>query len=378
MLLRSWATPVSARFYLPELDVIRFVAFFLVFLSHVVPGEPEFYQRAGIAQPAATAIVSLAAGGAFGVDLFFALSSFLITTLLLRERQATGNIDVAAFYWRRILRIWPLYFTFLLVLAPGIEALLPGVGDTLSTRDLVAFMLFVGNWAFVLWGYARGIAGPLWSVSVEEQFYLLWPLLLRGFTKRLTGALVTIWIVSMTTRAALVLAGAAHPQIWCNTVAHLDPMVCGGLVAVAFNRQEITLPRWSRVGLLCCGIGIFALAGRFGDFAGSRSLVTYPVVAVGSCMFILAGLRPRIGLAAGTLVRPFVYLGKISYGLYVFHFAFILLLGVGAAHTPGRRALLICFAFLCTVAAAATSYHFLERPFLGLKKRFSYVASRPV
>jgi peptidoglycan/LPS O-acetylase OafA/YrhL len=120
------------------------------------------------------------------------------------------------------------------------------------------------------------------------------------------------------------------------------------------------------------------LAGHFGDFAGLRSLVTYPAVALGSCMFIIAGLRPRIGLTERTVVRPVVYLGKISYGLYVFHFTFIMLLGVGAAHTPGRRALLICVAFLCSVAAAATSYHFLERPFLALKKRFTYIASRPL
>jgi peptidoglycan/LPS O-acetylase OafA/YrhL len=370
----SRRTLVSARFYLPELDVVRFVAFFLVFLSHVVPGEPEFYQHAGIGQAAATAIVSLAAGGAFGVDLFFALSAFLITTLLLREHQATGTIDVASFYWRRILRIWPLYFTFLLLLAPWIQIMLPG--DTLPTRDLIAFALFVGNWAFVLWGYARSIVGPLWSVSVEEQFYLAWPLLLRCFSRRLPGALLAIWVISITTRTALVLAGATHPQIWCNTVAHLDPIACGGLLAVAFNRKEIALPTWPRVVLLCCGVGMFALAGHFGDFAGPRSLVTYPVIALSSCMFIVASLKPRIELTQHAWAKPVLYLGKISYGLYVFHLMFIRLLGVDAAHTPGRRAVLICAALLSSAAAAATSYRILERPFLALKSRFTHIASR--
>jgi peptidoglycan/LPS O-acetylase OafA/YrhL len=372
----SSGTPVAARFYLPELDAIRFVAFLLVFLSHVVPGEPEFYRHAGITQSVATAIVSLAAGGAFGVDLFFALSAFLITTLLLREQQVSGNIDVASFYWRRILRIWPLYFTFLLLLAPWVRRFLPG--DTLPTRDVIAFALMVGNWAFVLWGYARSSVGPLWSVSVEEQFYLAWPLVLRRFSASLPGALLAIWGVSIATRTALVLAGAAHPQIWCNTMAHLDPIAGGGLLAVVFNRQRIALPTWARVALLCCGVGIFALAGRYGDFAGPRALVTYPVVALSSCLFIAASLRPRIDLAQQALVRPVLYLGKISYGLYVFHLMFIMLLGVGAAQTPGRRALLICVALLCSVAAAATSYHILERPFLALKARFTHIASRPL
>jgi peptidoglycan/LPS O-acetylase OafA/YrhL len=107
-----------SRFYLPGLDLIRFLAFGLVFLSHVVPGEPEFYRQAHLPDAIATIIVSVAAGGAFGVDLFFALSSFLITTLLTREHHATGVIDVPAFYLRRILRIWPLYFTFLLLVTP--------------------------------------------------------------------------------------------------------------------------------------------------------------------------------------------------------------------------------------------------------------------
>jgi len=370
------ASLTPTRFYLPELDLVRFVAFFLVFSSHVVPGEPEFYQQAGIPGPIATAIVSVAAGGAFGVDLFFALSSFLITALLLQERKVTGDIDVVSFYLRRVLRIWPLYFTFLLVVAPLVRAVIPD--DRLPARDTVAFALLVGNWAFVVWGYAHSIVGPLWSVSVEEQFYLVWPPLLRSFTGHLAGALLGVWVVAITTRTALVLMGAVHPQIWCNTVAHLDPIACGGLLAVIFHKRNIALGAWSRVAFICCGIGVFALAGRFGDFAGPRALVTYPVVALASCGFVVASLRPKIDLTRRALLRPVLYLGKISYGLYVFHFMFITLVGVGAAHTLGRRVLLIGVAFACSVLAAALSYQVLERPFLALKKRFSYILSRPV
>lgn len=369
-------TLAPARFYLPELDLLRFVAFFLVFLSHTVPGEPEFYQQAGIPGPAATAIVSLAAGGAFGVDLFFALSAFLITSLLLREQLTTGHIDVVSFYVRRVLRIWPLYFIFLLVLAPLIRTAIPG--DSLPTRDLVAFALLVGNWAFVLWGYAHSIVGPLWSVSVEEQFYLLWPLLLRRFSGHLTGALLGVWVLSIVTRTGLVLMGAVHPQIWCNTLAHLDPIACGGLLAVLFNKQSLTPGLSLRVALLCCGFGVFALAAHSGDFAGPRALLTYPLVALASCMLIVASLRPRIDLTRHPLIRPVLYLGKISYGLYVFHLTFIMLLGVGAAHTPGRRIGLIYAAFLCSVAAATLSYSVLERPFLALKMRRTYIPSRPL
>jgi peptidoglycan/LPS O-acetylase OafA/YrhL len=370
------ATLAPTRFYLPELDLIRLLAFLFVFLSHVVPAEPEFYLQAGIPGPVATAIVSVAAGGAFGVDLFFALSSFLITTLLLHERDETGDIHVVSFYLRRVLRIWPLYFTFLLILAPLVRMIIPG--DRLPARDSVAFALLVGNWAFVAWGYAHSIVGPLWSVSVEEQFYLVWPALLRRFPGHLPGALLTVWVVSIATRTVLVLMEVAHPKIWCNTIAHLDPIACGGLLAVVFHKHPIAPGLGSRVALLSCAVAVFALAGHFGDFAGPRALVTYPGVAVASCGFIVASLHPKTDLTRHPLARPVLYLGKISYGLYVFHLMFITLLAVGAAHAPARRVLLICAAFLCSVIAATLSYQVLERPFLALKKRVTYIPSRPL
>lgn len=366
----------AGRFYLPELDLIRLFAFFLVFLSHVVPGDPEFYARAHIPESAAAVIVSVAAGGAFGVDLFFALSSFLITTLLIRERHASGRIDIVSFYLRRILRIWPLYFMFLLIVTPLVHPLV--ADDVLPARDAVAFVLLLGNWAFVLWGYAHSFLVPLWSVSVEEQFYLGWPLLLRRFPTHLLGALVGLWLLCAAARLLLVLMGAVHPQIWCNTIAHLDPIIGGGLLALIVNERAINLPNSLRLVLFCCGVGVFALAARFGDFVGPRSLITYPAVAFAACALIVASLHPKVELNRYTVLKPLFHLGKISYGLYVFHLMFITLLGVGAAHTLGRRAGLICAALLCTVLAALASYRFLETPFLALKTRFTYIASRPL
>ena len=117
-LRRLHAPEKLPRYYRPELDVLRFFAFFMVFLSPVVPGDVAFFTEAHIPSRVANLIISMSAGGAFGVDLFFTLSSFLITTLLLREKEAYGAIAVNSFYIRRMLRIWPLYFFFLLVVAP--------------------------------------------------------------------------------------------------------------------------------------------------------------------------------------------------------------------------------------------------------------------
>src|SRR4051812_38005280 len=160
---RAGLDPVSRRYYRPELDVLRFVAFLLVYLSHVVPGDPVFFTQLHIPRQIAGFIIAFAAGGSWGVDLFFALSSYLITTILLRERQEVGRIDVGSFYLRRVLRIWPLYFVFLLCVVPLIRWWLPA--DEMSGNYALTHALFVGNWACVFWGYPHSIAGPLWSVS---------------------------------------------------------------------------------------------------------------------------------------------------------------------------------------------------------------------
>src|SRR5688500_16368284 len=143
--LRPGRVSTQGRYYRPELDVLRFFAFFLVFLSHTVPGDEAFWAQTPVAGAAAGLIVGLAAGGAFGVDLFVALSSFLITTLLLREREAGGTVDVKAFYVRRVLRIWPLYFVFMLVITPMMSYVL--ADESMPLKYTVAFLLLAGNWA---------------------------------------------------------------------------------------------------------------------------------------------------------------------------------------------------------------------------------------
>lgn len=141
--------------------------------------------------------------GGFGVDLFFVLSSYLITTLLMREIGATGHINVPAFWVRRAkrLRIWPLYFSFV----PGCALV-----GAISPRMAGAMAVFAGNWAMITWGDLAGVAGPLWSVSVEEQFYLTWPLVLAVVPRRrLRLVSVGLIAVAIGTRYAVLSNGAS-------------------------------------------------------------------------------------------------------------------------------------------------------------------------
>jgi peptidoglycan/LPS O-acetylase OafA/YrhL len=368
----------AGRFYCPELDVLRFGAFLMVFVTHTLYGRAEMYAQYGVPALAAGILAGLVRAGAYGVDVFFTLSSYLITTLLLREYRQFGSIDVRAFYVRRILRIWPLYFLFLLVAIPLVDTALPG--NHLSAGYLAAFLLLCGNWACALHGYQSNAAMPLWSVSIEEQFYLAWPWVMSRWIRR-TGAIAWgMLIAASATRLALVIyrqyhpAAVAHPEIWCNTLARLDPIAAGALLALWLDRREWDLPvRW-RVPLGSGGLALLGGAGLWGALDGWRALYSYPLVALGAGLVLLSVLG--LHLRDGAMLRALAHLGKISYGLYVFHQACLGLCWKDHP-SPGRAVAAKLAGFLLTVAVAMVSYRYFESPFLRLKESFARVLSRP-
>jgi len=327
---------VPTRFHRPELDALRFGAFFLVFLHHALPHSSAGYPFAG---PAAQILAAVARAGALGVDLFFALSSYLITELLLREHRATGTLNIRAFYTRRILRIWPLYFFALLVLAPAMQPALPA-------NYIAGFALLGGNWICAFAGYPASPFALLWSVSIEEQFYLVWPCLVRGHVRRIGQYAVGMLVLACITRIVLAATGAIHPGVWCNTLARLDPIAGGALLSL-WN----TKPR-PRMWLAGIGLSGLLLIGGFTDHAGWITVVSYPLAAA----FAVTILYGTLGYACRS--KTLVYLGKISFGLYVFHVAAIEVVGP-LAGLP------------LTIALGALSYRFLEAPFLRLKQRYS-------
>jgi peptidoglycan/LPS O-acetylase OafA/YrhL len=347
----------------------------MVFASHVFPGEPTFYSQLHIPPSASRLIIALAASGAFGVDLFFALSSFLITTLLLKEHRLRGSIDISSFYLRRVLRIWPLYFVFLLIVAPIADQRLSGAAMPL--KYIAAFALLSGNWACAHWGYPHSVAGPLWSVSIEEQFYLTWPLIMRRWIHHLARVALAFLFISFAVRVWLVIDGAQHPQIWCNTLARLDPIAGGVLLAVFAGRREISIPSPVRALMLLVSVGLLLCLGIYGDFVGTRALLTFPIVTLVCVTLILCTLNYRIPSRLAPAGRVLAYLGRISYGLYVFHLLFIFVFDVSSTHGAVARPGRAIAAFLATVVTAAISYHFFEKYFLWVKDRFSHVKSRP-
>ncbi len=374
----------AERFYLPELDVLRFFAFLGVFADHI---GSRLYAMGSLSDP--TLHTVFRAGG-FGVDLFFALSSYLITSLLLRERAQTGTVDMRSFLARRILRIWPLYFFFL-----GFAFVLSTISAPFAVRPayFVAFAFFVGNFAMGSLGPLNILIYPLWSVSVEEQFYLSWPWAVRKMRARaLAMCAIGLLIAATLARLILSIRGNFGKPVWYNTFSRLDPIAVGILLAmVPGERLRAALGRGARIAVIFAAVITFALVSYYcpifePTITTRQQLCAYPIAALACAALLVAVIGiGHTDITSGP-VRALAWLGKISYGLYVYH-GLAIALAEMICFPPNRRtarareALMGPFALLAlalTVLVAAASYRILEAPFLRLKSRFTLVASRPV
>ena len=365
----------TERFYRPELDCLRFFAFFAVFIYHTLSNDPAYYSARHM--PFGTLIASAASAGRFGVDLFFLLSAYLITELLLREQEQFGKVALRSFYLRRILRIWPLYFLGILI-----AILLPLVDSSeyFPVKYGLAFVLMSGNWLITFGLPSRSVMMSLWSVSFEEQFYLLWP----TFISRARSARSLLYasgvLLAAATLARVILVGharATHSEvlIFTNTLTRLDPLALGIATAVFLRKKQLTLGWMTRFALLIAGCILWLAAGHFYSLAWSFMLLGYPAMAAGAWLIFLSALGSNLA------PRWLRYLGKISYGLYVFHelaqYLSAKLLG-GSVHSLRAFVGYWSLSLSLTVVMAALSYQVFESPFLRLKERFTRVKSRPV
>jgi len=330
--------------------------------------------------------------GSFGVPIFFLLSSFLIVELLLREREQTGSVHIGSFYTRRILRIWPLYFLVFYGLVI-IGHFLPGVAPT-SHNAWWAFSLFTGNWYIMRYGWIAGPVDPLWSIAVEEQFYITIPVLTRlGGRKILIWVSVILLVISYIVSfyyARLVYHGESGQ--WVNSWFQFQFFAAGALLAIFLKSRVPNWPMIMRIFsfILALGCWLFAVAeldvkSYDGHPTVAGAMAGWLLVLTGSILFFLAVL----GTPQKYIPKALVYLGRISFGLYMFHSLVFHLLFVSypsllkriisTLHLPARSFPIggILFTIGITIGLASLSYRFFERPFLRLKQRFTFVNSRP-
>jgi peptidoglycan/LPS O-acetylase OafA/YrhL len=380
------ASAKLSRFYRPELDTLRFLAFLGVFTFHVAPRDPSFYAEHHLLPHLLIApVCALAGAGAFGVDLFFALSAYLITVLLLREKDVTGTIDLKGFYIRRVLRIWPLYFFFL---AAAACISLWDRSQGLQWPFVTGYLLLAGNWVYTWKGLPQAtIVIPLWSISVEEQFYLLWPLVARRLSPgQWKYAILGLFSMGYISRVAVVSLGMTGAAAEYNTFVRMDAIVFGIALAVMLRDRPVRLSLASRFGLASLCLGVWCAVSLYAGLNAPRAaapllgtIVGRPAVAIAAAGLLLAVIgAPAAG--AKFLSHPLLtYLGRISYGLYVYHMT-----GLMFAHhlfsneTAIGRVERAILGLLLTVLFSAISYRWLDSPFLRLKDRFATILARPV
>ncbi len=348
----------TARFYVPALDGLRTVAFLMVWWTHALASD------AGSGIVPKDWFLAFKHAGAYGVPVFFVLSTFLITRLLLTERERTGGIDLRAYYVRRSLRIWPLYF-LVVVLA----ILQWSHGRNLPAGAVLSLATFTANWYQAFTRPFENFSTVLWSVSVEEQFYLVWPLILARLSpdtlKRLCYAMIA---AALGFRVFAAFQCYDSVSVWFLTTTHLDALALGTLLAL-----------WGLPPLPKAGVGwalafvgcLVAFVVQTRIFSGDRYDVT---MALGG-MFVPLVAAIMVGLALrakkGFLAHPWtVHLGRLTYGMYCYHMLVLQFVHV-------RDALHLAGALAATYVLAWVSYHFYEKRFLKLKHRFERVPSRP-
>ena len=375
-----------SRYYRPELDALRFLAFLSVFFFHGM----EFYIPHAFRD---IETFHLAWVGQWGVPLFFFLSAFLIVELLLRERDSLGSIDLKAFYLRRILRIWPLYFAAFWGFAL-LNLWIPRVNPHVATT-WPWFTFFFANQYIAHHGWIAGPVDPLWSISVEEQFYLFIPLLASLGGRRVLR-LVSVVVLMLSYWAIYRYARITWHEdngAWTNSLVQFQFFSGGALLAMGLRGR---VPQWRAplrllafaAGLACWIVAqtVFRVRGWEPFTTVPQALSGWPLILIGCALFLLSFL----GIRGHSIPRPVIYLGRISYGLYVIHSLLYLLCfrylgGVIARHRHipsyplplGLVWPLIALVFCASVLLAHLSYRYFERPFLRLKQRFALVPSRP-
>ena len=369
------------------LDGIRGVAILAVMLFH-------FTRSHDSAQPLYRSALKITGAGWAGVDVFFVLSGFLITGILLDTKGRPGFFH--NFYVRRALRIFPLYYAVLIAVMALIWA-------TQSTRDPAVRDLF-GRQAW-LWTYAINIENALtgrwdfnagglylnhfWSLAIEEQFYLVWPIVVMVLSRRaLVVCTLAIAAGALTLRAIMTLHGAAATTVYSFTPCRLDALALGALAAAYVRTPELRRWRLPLLAGLAAGVYLAWLAWTEDglpwldpkvDVLGLSSLAVLAAA-------VLVGVSSRPRMFGALRTTPLVFLGKYSYGIYVFHYILwprlehyapaARLAAVSGSELFGLVAH-VAIGIALSVAVAVASFHLLERRFLALRERFSYASPAP-
>jgi peptidoglycan/LPS O-acetylase OafA/YrhL len=367
--------------HIRSLDGFRGLAFLLVFVRH-------YALSSHATSPMIQHMEAIGSGGWMGVDLFFTLSGFLITGILLDTRDTPHYLR--NFYVRRALRIFPLYyglFLLLFLLTPFLH---------LQWRPgHLAYLFYAGNIAYNLDPTLAQIKPAIemmhfWSLAIEEQFYFIWPflILLIPTRKALVRTCFALSAAGLVLRCLLVhwSLGAGSEWAYAELPTHMDGLLAGALAASWYRELPLQTilarARWILPLSAAALAGIIVYSGHPNFISYGMATIGFPVIAIFFVSILLFALQPgtlanRLG---GTPILRFF--GKYSYGMYIFHYVF-------SPATSGLQPILqarlhsvvlggfayITLVFLGTIAISVLSFNLYERHWLRLKSKFSYSPS---
>src|SRR6202050_1609731 len=342
---------------IPQLDAVRGVAILVVMMHNISLKYPVFHAE------------QLFSTGWMGLDLFFVLSGFLITGVLVDTNRSTGYFK--NFYVRRCLRIWPLYYSLLFFMFVIVRFLNRSeYAAVLQTSSpWWAFPLFLQNFLIPISTKAAGPLGVTWSLAIEEQFYLIWPLVVRfcSFSQLRRIAIAEICI-SPVLRYYLSMH---HVNLYTNVFCRLDGLMAGALLALLVRSDNFVPSKLLKTAWITLAIAA-PLAFLTSEF--DAKWIVYSFTAIASAAFVYISLFSEQNWLQAVMTNRFlVYTGSISYGLYLFHkIPFGM---VQALHLDRSPFLPLPVIFVASYALAALSWNLLEKPFLKLKRFF---VSKPI
>lgn len=382
-------TMANNRVYFPNLNSMRFLAAVMVIIHHVEMakhwfGLPNIYTNSFV-------------GGVFGklaIISFFVLSGFLITYLLLEEHRRSATISIKSFYWRRILRIWPVYYLVVILslfVLPQFSFLdIPGlsehIGDAFTFKSIL-YLTFLPNLGYTLYEHIP-YASQTWSVGVEEQFYLLWPVLMLFAlrTKKVLHVLIGVISFYLLVKVGIAATysfdyeiGRASKiwQFWDHFA--IDCMAIGGVGAyLLFYKKErilrVLYNKYLQVALYIT-LTIITVKGLAVSWFTSE---LYAILFVIAIINLSSNKRNILNLEYKWLN----YFGKTTYGMYMYHnLVLIVVLKLMLMYSTldvsswTGGVIYHTISLVVTMILAAISYEYFEKPFLGIKERFAKVKS---
>ena len=348
--------------YRPELDGLRGVAILGVMAFH--------------------AHASFMSGGYIGVDIFFVLSGFLITSLLISEYDRYGSVSLKNFYMRRVLRLAPALIVLLLVFCLASFLFLRGPKANSNYIDSLISLFYLSNWARAFSLHPPDYLGHTWSLSIEEQFYIVWPILLliflRFFNSRKLIVLIAISIALLAwiLRVYLYIKGATMERLYNGLDTRADALMVGCAIGVAyssgiFNKKDFKLIL-SRIIVFLSPISVLILLFLFtcakpdsyGSYMSQFGFFTVELLTATIVIDIMVNKVSFIKRILATKVL--VWIGTISYGLYLWHYPIYRVM----FSLEMSKIVIITIGSLIAFTVAALSYYLMEKPIIKLKKNF--------